>query len=441
MLELFSSGLMAIWLESAGIQTAGLNPSQLLVWQGVPLVLLPTNPGAAVNITVKQYLIELAAKGRTEANQGLWLQSGTDLLIDRQGTVPASAASLTKIATTLVALKNLKPSHQFETLIGATGPIKNGVLEGDLVITGNADPFFVWEEAIVLGNVLNQLGIRKVAGNLVIAGNFYMNYRSNPAIAGQMLKQALDNTTWKRDPTYIHQTMPKGTPKPQVAIAGKIVVVERPLRKPSLLIRHRSVRLVQILKEMNIYSNNEMAEMLATSLGGGQVVAKLAAKLAGVPPEEIQLINGSGLGVENRISPRAACAMLMAIQRYLQPHQLTIADLFPISGRDHRGTVHARQIPGGTIIKTGTLNEVSALAGVMPTRDRGLVWFAIINQGKDVDNFRKEQDLLLQDLIKQWGVAKFIPVAIAPSPGVLDGLSFLGDASRNEVVSKNQAQL
>jgi D-alanyl-D-alanine carboxypeptidase/D-alanyl-D-alanine-endopeptidase (penicillin-binding protein 4) len=54
--------------------------------------------------------------------------------------------------------------------------------------------------------------------------------------------------------------------------------------------------LAKILKQMNIYSNNNMAEMLAEFMGSALVVSQLAAKSAAVPPEEIQLIKGSGLG-------------------------------------------------------------------------------------------------------------------------------------------------
>jgi len=44
---------------------------------------------------------------------------------------------------------------------------------------------FVWEE-IALGNSLNQLGIKRVTGNLVITSNFAMNYKFNPSVAGQL---------------------------------------------------------------------------------------------------------------------------------------------------------------------------------------------------------------------------------------------------------------
>lgn len=450
MLELFSSGLMAAWLDMAGIKPNQLNVADLLKWQGVSLLALPTEPDPADEKTMAQYLRQLSTKGMAAGNQAVWMQSGQSLLANHQGKVPVPAASLTKIATTLAALETWGPAHEFETLIGTTGTIKNGVLQGDLIVTGSGDPFFVWEEAIALSAALNRLGIRRVNGNLVIVGDFSMNYQPNPTLSGQLLKQGLDNKYWPRFTAAQYAAMYPKTPKPQVVIAGgiKVAIPPAPLNKGGftgfpkqiLLVRHRSMSLTQIIKQMNIYSNNEMAEMLAKSVGGASVVSQIAAKSAGVPHEEIHLVNGSGLGVENRISPHAVCAMLLAIQNHLQSQQMSVADMFPVSGHDRRGTMVTRKIPTGTVIKTGTLNAVSALAGVMPTRDRGLVWFAIINGGNDVEAFRQQQDVLLQNLLKRWGVTPTPPAAITPSNAIADGAKNLGDARRNQIVSGVQAK-
>ncbi|MBC6418455.1 MAG: D-alanyl-D-alanine carboxypeptidase, partial [Prochloron sp. SP5CPC1] len=269
-------------------------------------------------------------------------------------------------------------------------------------IAGSGDPFFVWKDAIVLGNTLNELGIRKVTGNLLIVGNFAMNFKSDPAVAGELLKLGLNSRLWTVAVRNQYETLPQGTPKPEVAIAGAVKVQEQFSPDAKLLLRHQSMTLTEILKQMNIYSNNKMAEMLAQTVGGGKVVAQIAAKAAKVPPEEIQLINGSGLGLDNRISPRAACAMLMAIQRLLQSTDVGVTDLFPVAGRDTHGTMENRQIPEGTAVKTGTLNQVSALAGVIPTEERGLVWFAIVNSGSQIPTFRQEQDRLLQRLAQHF---------------------------------------
>jgi serine-type D-Ala-D-Ala carboxypeptidase/endopeptidase (penicillin-binding protein 4) len=95
------------------------------------------------------------------------------------------------------------------------------------------------------------------------------------------------------------------------------------------------------------------------------------------------------------------------------------------------GTLKDRKLPVGTTIKTGTLNEVSALSGVMPTRDRGLVWFVIINKGSQIGALRQQQDLLLQALAKEWG-------EITPAPLVVSrhdpSVEYFGDIDRNVAI-------
>lgn len=433
---LIASGLAALLVKLGGWQPTTAQTAQVMAWQTMPLFTQMTLPDPSTEAIMNQYLQGLKAQGAVVRHQGIWIQSDMSVLAKHKERVPLPAASLTKIATTLAALNKWKPNHQFETLVSATGPIKNGVLQGDLVITGGGDPLFVWEEAIALGNSLNQMGIRQVKGNLVIDGNFSMNYSPDPFLSGQLLHQAINSRLWSRGFVYRHAIMPKGTPKPQVAITGNIKVAKKNLSNPRkyLLIRHRSLALNHILREMNIYSNNEMAEMLTQAMGGAEVRNQLAAKSANISLDELQLVNGSGLGVENMISPYAVCAMLTGIHHFLQPYKLSVMDVFPVSGRDKNGTMYARHIPLGSAIKTGTLNTVSALAGVIPTRERGLVWFAIINRGTDVSGFRKQQDLFLQRLIQQWGIQ---PIN-ASTPPIQ---SLLGESKRNEKIAGVKVQL
>ncbi|MEH2070253.1 MAG: D-alanyl-D-alanine carboxypeptidase [Nostoc sp.] len=440
MLEILGSGLVSLWLEMAGVNIKPLDALDALAWQSRPGLVLAPDPNPTGATTVQAYLKQLITSKVVGANlaesQGIWMQSGPMLMANHQGTTALPAASLTKIATSLVALKTWGPDHQFDTLVSITGPVVNGVVQGDLVITGGGDPMFVWEEAIALGNTLNQMGIKQVKGNLVITGNFAMNFQRQPMLAGLILKQTLNSATWGRPAVYIYSIMPKGTPKPKVVIAGAVKFEAQPNPRQTLLVRHRSLPLKQLLKEMNVYSNNDMAEMLAQSVGGASVVQSTAAYLAKVPQSEIQLINGSGLGPENRISPRAVCSMLMAIQGEANAYQLNLADLFPMSGFDRRGTLHARHIPSATVIKTGTLRDVSALAGVMPTRDRGLVWFAIINRGTNVWGLRTGQDQLLQRVVQQLQVPQTVPFAITPHSAI-NTLPQLGAAIRNEILFKS----
>ena len=94
--------------------------------------------------------------------------------------------------------------------------------------------------------------------------------------------------------------------------------------------------------------------------------------------------------------------MLIAIDSLLKPHNLDVMDLFPVAGRDNVGTVEDRSIPNGTAVKTGTLNQVSALAGVIQIDQERRVWFSLINYGWQISYFRKQQDLFLQSLAEHW---------------------------------------
>lgn len=376
----------------------------------------PDNPDPATNAQIQQYLNGLAAKGHLSRLQGVWIQSGNTLLANHQGTVPLPAASVTKVATTLAALDSFGPDHRFVTLISATGPIYEGVLQGDLVVRGGEDPFFVWEDAIALGNLLNQLGIRRVAGNLIIVGEFYMNFEIGKLTSGKLLQQALNYQNWSAEVETQYRTLPPDTPRPQVIINGGVQFDQKNPANAQTLVRHYSFPLAELLKKMNRYSNNLMADMLANTVGGASQVALKAADRAGVPRGEIKLVNGSGLGVANQISPRAAVAMFLAIERYLQPHNMTVADLFAIVGQDE-GILDTRpRIPQLAVVKSGSLNNVSTLAGALPTREQGTVWFAIMNFGNDLVGFRAEQESLLQTFVKHWGAVSSLPPELQPLP-------------------------
>jgi D-alanyl-D-alanine carboxypeptidase/D-alanyl-D-alanine-endopeptidase (penicillin-binding protein 4) len=72
----------------------------------------------------------------------------------------------------------------------------------------------------------------------------------------------------------------------------------------------------------------------------------------------------------------------------------------------------------------------------MPTRDRGLVWFTIINRGTDVEGLRAGQDKLLQRLLEQLRVAPALPAALIPHP-VSSNSGQLGASERNEILYRS----
>ncbi|MDJ0651104.1 MAG: D-alanyl-D-alanine carboxypeptidase [Xenococcaceae cyanobacterium MO_188.B19] len=416
----------SLFLALLGYSPSDLEPLQLVSWQETPIFNLPVNQtDPKIHSIINKYLANLKQKNINPQAQGIWLQSDWQELASHQGTKPVSAASLTKIATTLAALGKLGADYQFVTRVYHTGQIQQGILKGDLIVAGNGDPFFVWEEAISIANTLNQLGIREITGNLIVNKKFYMNYESEPEKAVKLLYQALNVDSWTSEITKQFQSLPITTPSPQLTIAGKTSVMRGIPANTKLILIHKSLPLSEILRQMNIYSNNKMAQMLADEVGGASEVARYAIKKTGVAPAEIQLINGSGLGVENRMSPRTASKMLLAIDTLLKPFNLQVLDIFPVAGRDSIGTMENRNLPSGTTVKTGTLNQVSALAGYIALDEERRVWFTIINNGWQIRHFRKQQDQLLQQLTQHWDYSsdKFAEGS--------ESQVYLGDPARN----------
>ena len=130
-------GVIVLWIVLIGVPATGR-------------AALASRPDPVAQSAVQQYVSEVADMGDDEDHHAVWLQSEDGVLAHHQGTAPLPAASLTKVATTLAALQAWGPTHQFVTLVDATGPIQDGVLRGDLIVQGGGDPFFVTEDALVL---------------------------------------------------------------------------------------------------------------------------------------------------------------------------------------------------------------------------------------------------------------------------------------------------
>lgn len=75
-------------------------------------------------------------------------------------------ASNQKILTTAASLLFLGKDYKFETRLFHTGLIENGTLYGDLFIKGGLDPLFQYSDLDTLLEPLEELGIKKIAGNI-----------------------------------------------------------------------------------------------------------------------------------------------------------------------------------------------------------------------------------------------------------------------------------
>ena len=85
-----------------------------------------------------QFLI-LTAQHATISYEVIDLKSG-EVVASQNPELCATPASVTKLITTSTALELLGGDFQFSTYIETNGSIEAGVLNGDLIIRGGADP-------------------------------------------------------------------------------------------------------------------------------------------------------------------------------------------------------------------------------------------------------------------------------------------------------------
>jgi len=105
------------------------------------------------------------------------------VLFERNPSLNFRPASNLKILTTVMAMDLLGPDYRFETELGYTGTIRDGVLTGDLIITGRGDPsissnyadgsFHTTDLLAPVIEAVRAHGIREVAGDLIARVDFF----------------------------------------------------------------------------------------------------------------------------------------------------------------------------------------------------------------------------------------------------------------------------
>jgi D-alanyl-D-alanine carboxypeptidase/D-alanyl-D-alanine-endopeptidase (penicillin-binding protein 4) len=103
---------------------------------------------------------------------------------------------------------------------------------------------------------------------------------------------------------------------------------------------------------------------------------------AGVSDADFFFYDGSGMSMDDRISPRAFTQLLTYASR--QPWGAAWRSTFPIAGKD--GTLEGRfrnsPLKGKLWAKTGTLNETSALSGYLTAASGKTIAFSILVNGR-----------------------------------------------------------
>jgi D-alanyl-D-alanine carboxypeptidase/D-alanyl-D-alanine-endopeptidase (penicillin-binding protein 4) len=355
--------------------------------------------------TAAPVLQELA--GHVGAGQGVFVEAedGT-VLVSQAAERAVHPASVTKVATSLALLKRLGVDHRFETRLVATGPVRDGVVHGNLRVEAGRDPFLVSEGAFLMLQRLRAQGVEAVEGRLLVHGPFLFNWQPDPD--GKRFARTLEGEDGTDAWAAMAASAP-GTPRLRdVALRFENRKVDRKVDASGAertLVVHRSPPLVHVIKSLNEYSNN-VFHLVSEVIGGPQTVESVAREsVAPALRDEIVIENGAGAGTTNRLSPRAAVALLRALSREVERQGYTLTDVLPVSAVDPGTLVDRLTEPASyrrTIVgKTGTFGSVgaSALAGVLRTRRYGRVAFAVLNHNVPVPAARGRQDAFVRALV------------------------------------------
>ena len=440
--------------------------ARFLIAAILPMLLLAGPAAASFDLLPEPVQVAIRAQNLPPDAVGLWVQRVGDPtpLARLNPRRPFNPASTIKLATTLAALSELGPSHTWTTTIYATGPVRDGVLKGDLVLRGTGDPGMVSEEHWRMLGALRRTGLRRIEGNVYLdASHFHLPLEDPGAFDGQPLRaynqppHALHvNANALRfhvlpdpegrgirvesDPPLpgleivnqlrgvqggcggwlrgIRYEVDNGSAPPRVIFSGDYPVncgnyellrtaitpesynrglfrlhwgqwggellgdvrygVLEALREPPLLV-HESRPLGDIIRVANKWSSNVVTRHLALTLGAERMGPPATVEksreaiyevLAGLGVDVGGMIvdNGSGLSRHARMTPEQLAQVLQA--GWDSPWRPEFVSSLAIAGLD--GTLRRRFSNGPETgrmhLKTGHLNQVSAVAGYVRNR-------------------------------------------------------------------------
>jgi D-alanyl-D-alanine carboxypeptidase/D-alanyl-D-alanine-endopeptidase (penicillin-binding protein 4) len=384
-------------------------------------------------------------------------------------------ASIMKLVTTYAALDLLGPAFTWTTPVYVEGPVRNGVLQGNLYIQGQGDPKLVLERLWLLLRRVQALGIQSIDGDIVLDRSAFevpdtdpsafdgeglrpynaapdallINFKSvvmtftpdraaqtarvnfEPPLAGVAMQATVPLSAgecgdWRSglgaefsDPARIGFTgsYPAACGEKQWSVAyadprsyaaravgalwvemgGGIRGVVREGRVPAGLrpaFEASSPPLAEVVRDINKYSNNVMAQQLFLTLGLQQqnrgsleaaraTVREWWSERIGAGEGQPLIDNGSGRSREERITAAALARLLQVAWR--SPLMPELVSSLPATGVD--GTLRKRALRSGGAahLKTGTLRDVAGVAGyVHGASGRRYVVVAIANHANAV---------------------------------------------------------
>jgi len=366
----------------------------------------PTASGVARALAVP--LADARLGGRVVATV---LDAGSGaVLLDRGAARPATPASTAKLTTAAAVLAVMRPDDRIVTRVVA------GPRPGEVVLVGGGDPTLSaaaagrptgYEGAGRLADLAaaaRRAGVRRVT-RVVVDGSRYSGPPVAPgwnpddigsSFAAPVTAVAVDGG--RASPgALLRSTAPDLAAGRALAglLGAPAAAVVRGRAGPGARVLGEvwSAPVARIVEQMLLVSDNVLAEALARQValaeglpasfaGAAEAVHRVLGRL-GLPIGGVRLVDGSGLSTSDRVPPAALAAVLRAAVSGGWPELHALVPGLPVGGYD--GTLHERYRTGPPTVaagavraKTGSLDGVNALAGLVTDADGRLLVFAFL---------------------------------------------------------------
>jgi D-alanyl-D-alanine carboxypeptidase/D-alanyl-D-alanine-endopeptidase (penicillin-binding protein 4) len=337
-------------------------------------------------------------------------------------------ASVSKVVTAYWALRVLGPTYNYQTRIHIT---RISTHHYDVHIQGSRDPFWGRELTHFLFAELNRLKITRIR-NLTFDENLTFRWQvvtdfvnpltpSADEIAKELQKHILnlgaEYPRTRREAASAGLSLPRALSL-QVQNTAPLSSINFQTSPHTQTFVLKSAPLVRYLKEMNLVSNNHVADHLFDFLGGVGAFNQFMAQDMQMGARDFLFVNGSGdsiiakdsSGAEVKEYNKASCEtmirILIKLDSELKKYGMGLKDVMAVSGTD-TSTLNPRfdSIPNTMIGKTGTVDPAITMAGVISTAN-GDVYFGIFLETDgpaDWGNGKDQVRSKVFDLIQRYG--------------------------------------
>jgi D-alanyl-D-alanine carboxypeptidase/D-alanyl-D-alanine-endopeptidase (penicillin-binding protein 4) len=333
-------------------------------------------------------------------------------LFGLRAAVKRPPASVEKLYTTVAVLSKLGPHATFQTrVLGVGHRARNGMWYGNLYLRGGGDPTFgdetflrTWEHgygptAAELAHQLKALGIRRVSGHVIGDGALFDDKVGPPStgfapdlpdLGGELGALIYDHGAAMRGwspaafaARELAQTMVSmGMMAQATRRTGTVPPTARVLASVS------SPPVLTLLRLMNVPSDDLFAEMFAKQLGARFGAGGSTAAGAGVIERVVssyrlhpRIVDGSGLSRLDHSSPQQVVELLRELWGTARGAQVySSLPVVGVSGTVKTIAVHT-PARGRCVAKTGTLTDVTNLAGYCHSRMGQRLAFALFVDG------------------------------------------------------------